>query len=233
MTAPRHMTHSTQPPGAHEADPDETSDPIEDYTATLTATLRGPSRLKSRMIEEIRDGLTDTAAAYTGEGVPYPDAVHSAIQEFGTADELAPNCQRELTLAQARHTGRVAALTVPFLATCWFLTWTSGPDGGWPLRLLAVHLGCVATAAALLATVALTATGPLARRLPTPRRLPLAVAWTGTAAGVAMGIGALALLTAAAPAANWPMMAVAGGLTAVSHAGVTSAARACRHCARA
>ncbi|MBT2211707.1 permease prefix domain 1-containing protein [Actinomadura sp. NEAU-AAG7] len=220
-------------PTAPGARPAEARDPIEDYAAALTGALRGPSRLKARMVEEIRDGLADTVAAHTGEGVPYPDAVRRAVQEFGTADELVPGCQRELTIAQARHTGRVAALTVPFLAGCWFLTWTSGPGGGWPLRLLSVHLGCVAAAAALLAAVALTATGPLARRLPTPRRLPLAVAWSGTAAGVAMGIGALALLTAAAPAANWPLMAVAGALTAVSHAGVTASARTCRHCARA
>ncbi|MGH3239576.1 MAG: hypothetical protein ACRDNL_04295, partial [Spirillospora sp.] len=164
--------------------------------------------------------------------MPYDRAARQAVREFGSSADLVPHCQRELTIAQARHTARAAALAVPFLLGCWLLIWTAGLDGGWPARLLAVHLAAVATTAALLAATTLAATGPLARRIPTPPRLPLAVAWTGTTAGVAMGVASLALVAASALAADWPLMVLAGALTAASHAMVAASARACRRCAR-
>ncbi|MBT2507656.1 hypothetical protein J7I98_17530 [Streptomyces sp. ISL-98] len=211
------------------------TDLIGDYMAALTAALHGPARAKSRMVEEIRDGLTDTAAVHTREGMPYERAVHQAVREFGTVDELVPSCQRELTIAQARHTARVVALTAPFLIACWYLAWSADHDQAWQLprtaQLLAVHLAGVATVAALLAAATLAATGALARRLPTPHRLPLVVAWTGTTASAAMAVTTLALATASALATNWPLLAFAGTLAAASHAAIAASARACRHCA--
>ncbi|MFG2903260.1 hypothetical protein ACGFZH_40030 [Streptomyces zaomyceticus] len=58
------------------------------------------------------------------------------------------------------------------------------------------------------------------------------VAWTGTTAGAALGVTALALATAAALATNWPLLAFAGTLAAASHAVVSTSARACHRCAR-
>jgi hypothetical protein len=188
------------------------------------------------MIEEIRDGLTDAAAAHAGGGMPHQRAAHQAVREFGTTDELAPGCQRELAIAQTRHTARAVALTVPFLIACWHLIWTADHDQDWHLphmtQLLAVPLAGVAATAALLAAATLAATGTLARWLPTPHRLPLVVAWTGTTVGVAMAIAMLALVTASPLAANWPLIALAGALTAASHVVVAASARACRQCAR-
>ncbi|MFD7239850.1 permease prefix domain 1-containing protein [Streptomyces syringium] len=212
------------------------ADSIEDYVAALTAALQGPARAKARLIEEIRDGLADTVAAYTRDGMAHQRAVHQAVGEFGTPDELVPSCQRELTIAQARHTARTVALAAPFLIACWYLARTTGHDQPWQLprmvQLLAVHLAGVAGVAALLAAAALAATGTLARRLPIPHQLPLAVAWTGTAAGVAMAVATLALATASVLATNWPLLASAGALAAASHAVVAASARACRQCAR-
>ncbi|TDD81130.1 permease prefix domain 1-containing protein [Actinomadura rubrisoli] len=208
------------------------ADPIEDYVTALEAALHGPSRDKARLVEEIRGGLCDTVAAHTGDGTPYRHAARRAVREFGTADELVPGCQRELTIAQARHTARTAALTVPFLIACWFLVRTAGPDPYWPLRLLAVHLAGVAAAAGLLAAATLAATGSPGRRLPTPRRLPLAVAWAGTTASLAMAVASVALVTASALAGDWTPMVLAGALTAASHGMVAASARACRRCAR-
>lgn len=147
-----------------------------------------------------------------------------------------PSCQRELTIAQARHTARAVALTAPFLVACWYLARTTDHDQSWQLprtaQLLAVHLAGVASVAALLAAATLATTGTLARRLPTPHRLPLAVAWTGTTASVAMAVATLALATASVLATNWPLLAFAGALAAASHAVVAASARACRQCAR-
>ncbi|MFH8573033.1 permease prefix domain 1-containing protein [Streptomyces sp. NPDC017993] len=212
-------------------------DLIEEYVAALTAALHGPARAKSRMIEEIRDGLADTVAAHTSEGMPYQLAAHQAVREFGTIDELVPSCQRELTIAQARHTARAVALTAPFVIACWYLAWAGNhhdQPGLLPrtAQLLAVHLAGVATVAALLAAVTLAATGAFARWLPTPHRLPLVVAWAGTTASAAMAVTTLALATGSALATNWPLLTFAGTLAAASHAAVAASARACRHCAR-
>ncbi|MFC7304722.1 permease prefix domain 1-containing protein [Streptomyces monticola] len=213
-----------------------TAGPIDDYVATLTAALRGPARAKARLVEEIRDGLTDTQAAYTDAGIPAQRAARLAVREFGTPEELVPSCQRELTIAQARHTARTVALTAPFLLACWYLARTAGHElSGLPraAQLPVVLLATVATVAALLSAAALAATGgALARRLPTPDRLPLAVAWAGTTAGAAMAVATLALATAAVLATDWPLLACAGVLAAAAHAVVAASARDCRRCVR-
>ncbi|MEU8677618.1 permease prefix domain 1-containing protein [Streptomyces sp. NPDC048560] len=212
------------------------ADPIERHIVALAATLHGPAKAKARMIEELHDGLTDTAEAIADEDVPYARAAERAVREFGTLDELVPSCQRELTIAQARHTARTVALTTPFLIACWHLARTTDHEATWQLpyvaQALAVHLAAVATVAALLSAGTLAATGTLARRLPTPHQLPFLVACAGTAAGVAMAVTTLALATASALATNWTLLAFAGTLAAASHAPIASSARACRRCAR-
>ncbi|MFE9397453.1 permease prefix domain 1-containing protein [Streptomyces flavidovirens] len=214
----------------------ELDDPVEGYVAALAGALRGPARVKARLIEEVRDGLAETVAAYAHEGVPRERAARQAVREFGSPDELVPSCQRELTIAQARHTARAVVLTAPFLIACWYLVWSTDPGGEWMVprtaQLLAVHLAGVAGVGALLAAAALAATGTLARRLPTPHLLPLAVAWAGTTASVAMAIATLALAIASLLATNWPLVALAGSLAAASHAAMAASARMCRQCAR-
>lgn len=213
---------------------DHTVDPVADHVAALSAALHGPVRAKSRMIQEIRDGLTDTVEAHTHDGVPPDVAARLAVREFGTPEQLVPSCQRELTIAQARRTALSVTLTVPFLIACWHLIWTAGQ--GWQLQqtaqLVAVQLAAVAAVATLLMAAALAATGALARRLPTPERLPLAVAWAGTTAGVAMVVATLALAALSPLATNWPLVTLAAMVTALSHGVVASSARACRRCAR-
>ncbi|WP_031505915.1 permease prefix domain 1-containing protein [Streptomyces megasporus] len=226
----------TVPTSADSRRDDPVEDPVEKYVATLSGALRGPARLKGRLVEEIRDGLDDTVAAYMREGASYERAAREAVREFGTPDGIAPSCQRELTIAQARHTARVAALAAPAALGCWGLIRLAGRDHAWQpgpvTELLTLNLAGVATIAAVLAAVTLAVTGPLARRLPTPHRLPLAVAWTGTAASVAMGITALVLVALSLVVADWPLAVAAGALAAVSHAVVAASARTCRRCAR-
>ncbi|WP_409236699.1 permease prefix domain 1-containing protein [Streptomyces sp. PA5.6] len=198
---------------------------IDDHVAALTAALRGPERAKSRLIEEMHDGLMDTAAAYADAGADETEAARLAVREFGTVADLAPACQHELTIAQARHTARTITLTAPFLLACWYLA-----RGDLLWQRLATHLTLIATVAALLAAATLAVTGTLARRLPTPHRLPLAVAWVGTTASAAMAVATLSLAVAAALATNWPLLTAAGALAAASHAVVATSVRACRRC---
>ncbi|MFD7968868.1 hypothetical protein ACFV5D_09135, partial [Streptomyces clavifer] len=79
-------------------------------------------------------------------------------------------------------------------------------------------------AAALPAASTAAATGVLARRL------PLMVVRVGPTAGVTMAVAMLTLAFAAAPATDWPLLAVAGSLSAASHAVVAPSARAGRCC---
>ncbi|QXJ22912.1 hypothetical protein AGRA3207_003992 [Actinomadura graeca] len=215
-----------------------TPDPVEELVSGLSARLQGPGRLKARMLEEVRDGLADAVADLTDDGPGEPAdpgradrAVCRAVREFGTVEEIAPAFQRELTIAQARHTARTVALAVPFLLACWYLVETSRHLPG-PVQILAAHLGGVAASTALLAAASLAATGALARRLPVPDRLPLVMAWTGTTACVALAVSALTLTGASIMAADWPLTLLTGALTLVAHARIAASARACRHCAR-
>ncbi|WP_405903966.1 permease prefix domain 1-containing protein [Streptomyces sp. NBC_00656] len=213
---------------------EQRNDPVEDYVTSLESALHGPERARSRLVEEVRDGLTDSVAEHTCRGLPYGRAAAEAVRDFGSAHDLIASCQRELTIAQSRHTARRIAMTAPFLITCWYLVRTADQDGQLPrtAQLTAAHLAGVAVVAALLAAVALAATGTVARRLPTPDRLPRMVGWAGTTASVSMAVAALALATASALATNWPLTALAGVLAAASHGWMAGSVRACRKCAR-
>ncbi|PRX96705.1 permease prefix domain 1-containing protein [Allonocardiopsis opalescens] len=212
------------------------ADPIEEHVAALAAVLHGPERDKARMLDELRDGLVDTADALVEQGLSGHAAARRAVREFGTVGQLAPSFQHELTLIQARHTARAVALTVPVLLACWYLVGMADLAQGRQLpaaaQLLAAATGGVAATAALCAAASLACTGALARRLPVWHRLPLVVAWTGTTAGIAFALSALALTTASAMSGNWQLSALAGAATLVVHARVAASARVCRECAR-
>ncbi|WP_327251488.1 permease prefix domain 1-containing protein [Streptomyces sp. NBC_01244] len=212
------------------------SDPIDAYAATLSQALHGPARAKARMIEELRGGLEDTAATYAESGVPAGRAVELAVRDFGTPHLVAPAFQRELTIAQTRHTARAAALAVPLVVGCALLVWGAGHYRTAQLphasQLLIVLLAGVAAASSALAAAALAATGRLARRLPMPRQLPRIVALTGTAASIAMALAVFALAALSATITDWRLAVAAGALAATAHAVLAASARACRRCTR-
>ncbi|MFD0905748.1 permease prefix domain 1-containing protein, partial [Actinomadura sediminis] len=102
---------------------------IDAHVAALAAALHGPARTKARMLTEVRDGLTDAADALAATGLPADAAARRAVRDFGAVADVAPEFQRELTIAQARRTALAAALSAPVLLLCWRL---AGTDGGAP-----------------------------------------------------------------------------------------------------
>ncbi|WP_171172270.1 permease prefix domain 1-containing protein [Streptomyces sp. I05A-00742] len=211
-------------------------DPVEDHLTALDAALHGPPAAKARMLEELRGGLTDAVAERVRDGMPYERAAELAVRECGTADELRPACQHELTIAQIRHTARATAFATPLLVAAWYLLRTTAPSGSWQLphaaHLLATQLTTFTALAALVTLVAITMTGTLARWIPTPHRLPRTVAWTSTTVTASMALTTFALATTTPLTANWPLTTLATLLTAASHALTAGPARASRHCAR-
>ncbi|MFI7244101.1 permease prefix domain 1-containing protein [Streptomyces qinglanensis] len=204
--------------------PRQHADPLIAYAAELRAALPGPARAASRMVEEIHHGLLDATDAYVREGMPRTDAARRAVRDFGSVAELAPECRRELALAQTRHTARAAALCAPLLLVCWTLARPALGAGAAPLAVLAA----VST---LLAAAALAATGGApARRFHVPEALPRLIAWTGTGASAGMAAATLALACTAAVTAQWPLLLLAGALSAASHAVLGTSVRVSRRC---
>ncbi|MDI2032399.1 permease prefix domain 1-containing protein [Saccharopolyspora sp. TS4A08] len=200
---------------------------IETYVDELAAELRGPARVKARMVQEIRDGLTDTVTARTDAGLPPEQAVQDAVREFGTPAEVAPSCQRELTVAQTRHTAFALLVTVPVLLGGWRLASTIGRDQSVPTSQTAQLLAAVAGTAAVVGCAVLLIT----RRLAVPGRLPLVLGWTGTAASIAMPLASIALATTLPPAENWPLLLLLAAGTVAAHFALAYSAKVCRECA--
>jgi hypothetical protein len=231
MTGPRGQAREQerQEPRKKQAETQEQGpvsepDPLADYTAALSSALVGPVRARARMVAEVHDGLLDATDAYVLGGVPRAEAAMLAVRDSGPVADLVPEYQRELTIAQTRHTARAAALCAPFLLLCWVLTQAA-------VGLLAAPLAVLAAVSTLLAAGTLVATsGVLARRLPSGRLLPRVVAWTGTGASISMAVAALALVCTACFTAQWLLIAPAGALSAVSHAVLSTSARTCRRC---
>ncbi|GAA2333319.1 hypothetical protein GCM10009854_05910 [Saccharopolyspora halophila] len=199
--------------------------PIDRYVAELAAELRGPARTKERLLDEIRDGLDDCVAAHLDAGKPRSEAVAEALREFGTPAELAPGCQRELTVAQTRRTAFWLLLTMPALLGGWRLAWTLGHDGYvTPPETVQLLIG-IGISTVLMGVAALL----LTQRLSVPDRLPAVLGWSATVAGLAMPTTTIALVTELP--GPWPLLLIIAGCTVIAHGALMLSARTCRQCA--
>ncbi|MEU3269881.1 permease prefix domain 1-containing protein [Saccharomonospora sp. NPDC006951] len=208
------------------------TDPVADYGAELSSALRGPRRLKARMATDITDGFADTLAAHFAKGTSRADAVRAALREFGTPAEIARSCQRELTIAQARHTAGTLVVTVPLMIAGWRLVHSSANAHPWTLPFAVYPLIVAGGLATLLALLTLAATSRPSGEHPLTPLLPSVMAWTGTIASVAMILAATLLFLAAPLAANWPVIVVATVAAVAFHGLVAASARGCRDCAK-
>lgn len=140
---------------------------LETYLADLAARLRGPHAARTRVLTEIRDGLTETIDAHLADGMTPDAAAAAAIGEFGDPATVARSFAGELATASARRTIAAFIFTGPLVGIWWLLLlhpapWRSGVVAllvavpALPLIALAI-----ATAAGTFAT-----TGRLMRWLP-------------------------------------------------------------------
>jgi hypothetical protein len=107
------------------------ADPVAAHVAELERMLRGPGAVKRSMIAEVHDGLHDAAEAYRAGGLDPQRAAATAVRDFGTAREVAPLMQEELTLRQGRRTAILVAVSFPAMLVGWDLLWMYGEGGLW------------------------------------------------------------------------------------------------------
>ncbi|GAA2122456.1 permease prefix domain 1-containing protein [Glycomyces algeriensis] len=116
------------------------------YVDAVTASLRGPRRLRADMVAELGGGFEEAVAERIDAGMERERALADAAAEFGEPHLIAAEFQRELAAAQARRTACTLLIGLPALTIMWDLFGGEG-DPGLAVTLLA-RLIDLATAAA-------------------------------------------------------------------------------------
>src|SRR3954464_5628431 len=140
---------------------------LEHYLGELSARLHGPRAARTRVLAEIRDGLTETVDAHLACGIPPDAAATTAIAQFGDPATVARCFAPELATASARRTIATFIATGPVVGIWWLLLLHPPPwRGGVLATVIAIPALplialAIATAAGTFAT-----TGRLIRWLP-------------------------------------------------------------------
>ena len=153
---------------------------LEGYLGELSARLRGPRPARTRVLAEIRDGLTDTVDAHLANGTPPDVAATRAIAQFGDPATVARCFAAELATASARRTIAAFIATGPLVGIWWLLLLHPAPWRGGVLAAL-IAIPALPLVALAIATAAGTfaTTGRLIRWLPetpAPRALTATIA---------------------------------------------------------
>ncbi|HEV7182864.1 MAG TPA: hypothetical protein VGN33_00085 [Leifsonia sp.] len=140
---------------------------IDRYVDDVEEELRGPRRVRSKVLSEIRDGLEEATRTRMDAGIPGPAASEAAIEEFGPARVTAHAFAGELGTARARRIVLAFLVTGPLVGIWWLFLlfpqpWRFDPQSLWRtvpvLPLVVVGIG------AGLAVIAMT--GHLTRWVP-------------------------------------------------------------------
>jgi hypothetical protein len=215
-------------------------DAVADYLSTVGARLTGPLAARTRIIDELRDGLTEALEVHLARGRTPQEATAAAVAEFGDPRMVAVAFGPELAAVQARRVALGLLVTGPLVGSAWIAAvavnalppWRHQLTGPW-LALPLVGLALAVACPTLGLTVA--ATGRLGRRLGGwfGRRAtvpPTAAAVAGLAAVLA-DLTLLAIIgsqTLATPGSRvWAPVIVAAGASLVRVTLAGSAARRC------
>lgn len=213
------------------------TDAVTEYVAVLDRRLRGPRRLRSDMLAEAADGLTDAAEAYERAGMTAQQARWRAVADFGAPAEVAPAYQAELTAGQARRSVLLVAAAFPGLKLAWDLMWMmlSPAPGLTPGESLLSWLRAADWYGLLVAVPAVALVVLLGRpywRRRRPRQLALAAGWLALA-GTVVNMAVWITIAVMAPEAmlgmvvEYPTTGVMLALSAVVMGTVAASGRSC------
>jgi hypothetical protein len=206
---------------------------LEAWLEQLGATLPARGRLRTRIVDELRDGLHSAAEHHLEAGNDPVRAAQAAVAEIGDADVVAASFRGELTAHLARRVGLVLLASGPLVGAVWLAALVPPLWPPRPADLLSAHplyLAVLATAipAALLAVAA---TGPLGRSLPLrPMHVPCLAAVAATACAAGDGLLLAALVFGALSATQvlaWQTALLAVAVSMARLAFATWAARRC------
>lgn len=202
-------------------------DPVAAHVAELDRLLRGPGGVKRSMIAEVHDGLHDATEAYREGGLDPRQAAASAVRDFGTARDVAPLMQEELTARQGRHTALLLAVAFPAMLLAWDLLWQTGHGWSAPppaaVRVLSRTLDIGTAVIAAAAVVLLVAT--FRRAVP---RTVTALAGLLAAAGVVWCNGIAVVMNLVNPQPSGAMLATQPAVMAVAVASTAVSALVAR-----
>lgn len=189
----------------------------DDVIGELAQGLRGPARVRRRLLAETRGGLADAVDRYVDAGLDHAAATRCAVAEFGTPDELMPVFQAELDVSARRRAATVAVLALPPLAWVVNLAWETNPRLGAPpswITAFGVTLAVVTVAFGLTAAAVLWLTGRVECTGRTARYGMRALRFGGFAGLTVLAAGLVALAAAALPFLLWPPFLVTALLVA-------------------
>ena len=140
---------------------------IEAYLDAVAERLVGPRAPRRAILDELRDGLYEAAAAHLRRGVPAAQAVSVALREFGSPAALAAGFAGELAIVRARRITLAYLATGPLIGLSWLSviapTWWWQRD---PVTLLhAIPVLPLIAVAAVAGILVLAFTGPAGARL--------------------------------------------------------------------
>jgi hypothetical protein len=204
---------------------------IAAYLDAVAGRLVGPRAPRRAILDELRDGLHEAAAAHHRRGVPAADALAAALREFGSPAALAAGFAGELAIVRARRTTAAYLATGPLIGLCWLSAII--PTGWWqrdPIALLhAIPVLPLIAVAAVAGVLVLAATGPVGSRLRQPGRDGLTGALVIIAAA---SLGDVIMLATAAHLVQAAAQTVVGVAFTASTARLTAGAAAVTHCVR-
>ncbi|WP_084469535.1 permease prefix domain 1-containing protein [Jiangella gansuensis] len=176
---------------------------IDRYVAQLRREVRGPLLPRRGMLNEVRDGLHDAAAAHRAAGATPAEAERLAVEEFGPVPMVAAGLRAELAAIAGRYlAGLVAVLGSAEFALSTYTWTTAAVAQGWPTpaswySVVARAMDWSTVVVVVLAGLAVLALGRGARRLPT--RLVVQVLAVVALADVVARLAGGAVLSAFAP----------------------------------
>jgi hypothetical protein len=207
---------------------------LDRYIESLRRRLTGPARARARILEEIRGELDESTEANLARHLPPETAAQAAVDDLGTADNVAAGFAGELGILRARRVLWALLLTGPLVGIWWFLLLTPSPlTPRLGMVLAAIPVLPLIAAAVGIGIVVIATTGSLIRWL--PEAAPKRALAAAIAVALVSILGDLSVLTilvvrvATGSAGSFPiaLVIVAVLASAIRLVGSTWAVRRC------